>query len=36
MNTCSSVEVRVWSIGLVTAIPDGESQPSKEVTDYVL
>ena len=25
-----------WSIGLVTAIVDGESQLSKEVTDYVL
>ena len=29
-------EVKGWSIGLVTAIVDGESQMSKEVTDYVL
>ena len=36
MNSCSSTEVRGWSIGLVTAIVDGESQMSKEVTDYVL
>ena len=32
----SSVEVKGWSIGLVTAILDGESQTSKEVTDYIL
>ena len=36
MNSCTSAEVKGWSIGLVTAILDGESQMSKEVTDYVL
>ena len=32
----TSAEVKGWSIGLVTAIIDGESQTSKEVMDYVL
>ena len=36
MNSHTSVEVKGWSIGLVTAIVDGESQSSKEVTKYVL
>ena len=36
MNSHTSVEGKGWSIGLVTAILDGESQMSKEVTDYVL
>ena len=30
-----SVAVEGWSIGLVTAIVDGESQLSKEVMNYV-
>ena len=30
------MEVKGQSIGLVTAILDGESQMSKEVTDYIL
>ena len=33
MNSCTSVAVKGWSIGLVTAIVDGESQSSNEVTD---
>ena len=33
LDLCGS---KGWSIGLVTAIVDGESQLSKEVTDYVL
>ena len=33
MNSCTSAEVKG---GLVTAIVDGESQSSKEVTNYVL
>ena len=36
MNSHTSVEVKGWSIGLVTAIVDDESQSSKEVMDYVL
>ena len=36
MNSHTSVEVKGQSIGLVTAILDGESQRSKEVMDYVL
>ena len=36
MNSHTSVEVKGQSIGLVTAIVDGESQSSKEVMDYVL
>ena len=36
MNSHISAEVKGWSTGLVTAICDGESQMSKEVTDYVL
>ena len=31
MNSCTSVEVKGQSIGLVTAILGGESQMSKEV-----
>ena len=29
MNSCNSVEEKRWSIGLVTAILDGECQMSK-------
>ena len=36
MNPHTSVEVKVWSTGLVTVILDGESQTSKEVTDYIV
>ena len=36
MNFCTSAEVKGWSIDLATAILDGESQMSKEVTDYIL
>ena len=36
MNSRTSVEVKGWSICLVTAIVDGESQLSKEVTNYVI
>ena len=36
MNSHTSVEVKGWSIGLATAILDGESQMSKEVMDYIL
>ena len=32
MNSCTSAEVKGQSIGLVTAIVDGDSQSSKEVT----
>ena len=32
----TSAEVKEQSIGLVTAILDGESQMSKEVMDYIL
>ena len=35
MNSHTSTEVKSWSIGLVTAIHDGESHTSKEVTDYI-
>ena len=33
-HTCAAVEG--WSIDLVAACVDGESQSSKEVTNYVL
>ena len=36
MNSHTFAEVKGWSIGLVTAILDGESQTSREVMDYVL
>ena len=36
MNSNTSVEVKGWSIGLATAIVDGESQMLKEVTDFIL
>ena len=36
MNSHTSVAVKGQSIGLVTANVDGESQSSKEVTNYVL
>ena len=36
MNSHISVKVKGQSIGLVTAIVDGESQTSKEVTVYIL
>ena len=36
MNSCTSAEVKGQSIGLVTAIVDGESQSSKEVMNYIL
>ena len=36
MNSPTSAEVKGQSIGLLTAIVDGESQTSKEVTDYIL
>ena len=36
MNSCNSAEVKGQSIGLVKANVDGESQLSKEVTNYVL
>ena len=36
MNSHTSAEVKGQSLGLVTAIVDGESQTSKEVTDYIL
>ena len=36
MNSHTSGEVDGWSIGLVTAIVDGETQSSKEVMNYVL
>ena len=36
MNSHTSTEVKGWSIGLVAAILDGESQLSREVIDYVL
>ena len=36
MNSRTSAEVKGWSIGLVTAIVDGESQSSKEVMNYIL
>ena len=35
MNSCTSAEVKGKSIGLVTAILDGESQSSKEVMNYI-
>ena len=36
MNSHISAEVKGWSIGLVTANLDGESQMSKEVMDDIL
>ena len=36
MNSHTSAEVKGQSIGLVTAILDGESQMSKALTDYIL
>ena len=36
MNSHTSVEVKGGSVGLVTAIVDGESQSSKEVMNYIL
>ena len=36
MNSHTSAEVKGWSIGLVTANVDGESQLSKEVMNYIL
>ena len=36
MNSHTSAEVEGQSIGLVTAIVDGESQMSKEVIDHIL
>ena len=35
MNLCISAAVKGWSIGLVTASVDGESQLSKEVMNYI-
>ena len=35
MNLHTSAEVKGWSIGLITANVDGESQSSKEVMNYV-
>ena len=35
MNSHTSVEVKGWSIGLVKAIVDDESQFSKEVMNYI-
>ena len=35
MNSHTSVGVKGWSIGLVTASVDGESQLSKEVMNYI-
>ena len=36
MYSCTSVEVKGQSIGLVTAIVDGESQSSNKVMNYIL
>ena len=35
MNSCTSVAVKGQYVGLVAAIVDGESQWSKEVTNYI-
>ena len=35
MNLHTSAAVKGWSIGLVTAIVDGESQSSKEVMEHI-
>ena len=35
MNLHTSAAAKGWSIGLVTASVDGESQSSKEVMNYV-
>ena len=36
MNSCTSVEVKGQSVGLLAANVDGESQLSKEVMNYIL
>ena len=36
MNSHISAEVKGWSIGIVIANDDGESQSSKEVMNYIL
>ena len=35
MNLCTSAAVKGQSIALVTASVDGETQSSKEVTNYI-
>ena len=35
MNMHTSVAVKGWSLGLVTAIADGGSQSSKEVMNHI-
>ena len=35
MNSCTSAAAEGWSIGLVTASIDDESQSSKEVMNYI-
>ena len=35
MNSHTSAAVKGWSIGPDTAIANGESQSSKEVTNYI-
>ena len=35
MNSCTSAAGKGWSIGLATAIVDGESQLSKEVMSHI-
>ena len=35
MNSCTTAAVKGWSIGIVTAMVDGESQSSKELTDHI-
>ena len=35
MNLHTTVAVKGWSIGLVTASVDGKSQSSKEVMNYI-
>ena len=35
MSLHTSAAVKGWSIGLVTAIVDGESQSSKEVMSHI-
>ena len=35
MNLCTSAAVKEQCIGLVTAIVDGESQASREVTEHI-
>ena len=36
MNSCTSAEVKGWSIGLITANIDGENQLSEEVMNDIL